>query len=121
MIFNSFEFLFLFLPGVLLTYYLARRYISHWTALSLLAAASFFFYAWWDVSRAPWHELDGWTLESLIRSLWFIRHVLLLLGSVIINHIVARLMRRWGNQPLLAVGIIFNLSLLGFFLSLIHI
>ena len=115
MIFNSFEFLFLFLPGVLLTYYLARRYISHWTALSLLAAASFFFYAWWDVSRAPWHELDGWTFESLIRSLWFIRHVLLLLGSVIINHIVARLMRRWGNQPLLAVGIIFNLSLLGFF------
>ena len=115
MIFNSFEFLFLFLPAVLVAYYLARRHIGHWTALSLLAGASFFFYAWWDVSRAPWHELTGWNGESLIRSLWFIRHVLLLLISVITNHVVARLMRRWGNQPLLAFGIIFNLSLLGFF------
>jgi D-alanyl-lipoteichoic acid acyltransferase DltB (MBOAT superfamily) len=115
MIFNSFEFLFLFLPAVLVAYYLARRHIGHWTALSLLAGASFFFYAWWDVSRAPWHELTGWNGESLIRSLWFIRHVLLLLISVITNHVVARLMRRWGNQPLLAIGIIFNLSLLGFF------
>ncbi|WP_300543822.1 MBOAT family O-acyltransferase [Maricaulis sp.] len=115
MIFNSFEFLFLFLPGVLLAYYLARRHLGHWTALSLLAGASFFFYAWWDVSRAPWHELTGWNVESLVRTLWFVRHVLLLLGSVITNHVVARLMRRWGNQPLLAVGIIFNLSLLGFF------
>ena len=114
MIFNSFEFLFLFLPAVLVAYYLARRHIGHWTALSLLAGASFFFYAWWDVSRAPWHELTGWNGESLIRSLWFIRHVLLLLISVITNHVVARLMRRWGNQPLLAFGIIFNLSLLGF-------
>ena len=115
MIFNSFEFLFLFLPAVLVAYYLARRHIGHWTALSLLAGASFFFYAWWDVSRAPWHELTGWNGESLIRSLWFIRHVLLLLISVITNHVVARLMRRWGHQPLLAFGIIFNLSLLGFF------
>ena len=115
MIFNSFEFLFLFLPAVLLAYYLARRYISHWTALSLLAGASFFFYAWWDVSRAPWHELTGLNGESVIRTLWFIRHVLLLLISVITNHVIARLMRRWGNQPLLAIGIIFNLSLLGFF------
>jgi D-alanyl-lipoteichoic acid acyltransferase DltB (MBOAT superfamily) len=115
MIFNSFEFLFLFLPAVLVAYYLARQHIGHWTALSLLAGASFFFYAWWDVSRAPWHELTGWNGESLVRSLWFIRHVLLLLISVITNHVVARLMRRWGNQPLLAIGIIFNLSLLGFF------
>jgi len=115
MIFNSFEFLFLFLPSVLVTYYLVRRYLSHWTALSLLAGFSFFFYAWWDVSRAPWYELDGFNLDSVIQTLWFIRHVLLLLGSVIINHIIARLMRRWGNQPLLATGIIFNLGLLGFF------
>lgn len=115
MIFNSFEFLFLFLPSVLALYYLTRQYISHWTALSLLAAASFFFYAWWDVSRAPWYELTGFNLDSLIQTLWFVRHVLLLLGSVIINHIIARLMRRWRTQPLLAIGIIFNLSLLGFF------
>jgi alginate O-acetyltransferase complex protein AlgI len=115
MIFNSFEFLFVFLPIVLATYYLVRRYVSHWTALSFLAAASFFFYAWWDVSRAPWYLLDSFSLDNIVRALWFVRHVILLLGSVIINHVVARLMRRWGNQPLLAIGIVFNLSLLGFF------
>jgi D-alanyl-lipoteichoic acid acyltransferase DltB (MBOAT superfamily) len=115
MLFNSFEFLFLFLPGVLAAYYLTRRHIAHYAALALLAVASFFFYAWWDLSRAPWHELTGWNWESVGQTLWFIRHVLLLLGSVVVNHIFARLMRRYSTQPFLALGIIFNLSLLGFF------
>ncbi|MHA6287697.1 MBOAT family O-acyltransferase [Maricaulis sp. CAU 1757] len=92
MLFNSFEFLFLFLPGVLAAYYLTRRYVSHLAALLVLNIASLVFYAWWDVRNLP-----------------------LLLGSVAVNHLVARAMVRWGNQPWLAIGIIFNLSLLGFF------
>ena len=92
MLFNSFEFLFLFLPVVLLSYYLARRYLSHLAALFVLNLASLVFYAWWDVRNLP-----------------------LLLASVAVNHVVARCMDRWGNQPFLALGIIFNLSLLGFF------
>jgi D-alanyl-lipoteichoic acid acyltransferase DltB (MBOAT superfamily) len=92
MLFNSFEFLFLFLPGVLAAYYLARRYLSHLAALFVLNVASLVFYAWWDVRNLP-----------------------LLLASVAVNHVVARAMERWGNQPFLALGIIFNLSLLGFF------
>lgn len=92
MLFNSFEFLFLFLPGVLAAYYLARRYLSHLAALFVLNVASLVFYTWWDVGNLP-----------------------LLLGSVAVNHLVARAMDRWGNQPFLAIGIIFNLSLLGFF------
>lgn len=92
MLFNSFEFLFLFLPCVLAAYYLARRYLSHLAALFVLNLASLVFYAWWDVRNLP-----------------------LLLFSVAMNHIVARAMARWGNQPFLAIGIIFNLALLGFF------
>lgn len=92
MLFNSFEFLFLFLPGVLAAYYLARRYLSHLAALFVLNLASLVFYAWWDVGNLP-----------------------ILLGSVAVNHVIARAMARWGNQPFLALGIVFNLALLGFF------
>ena len=53
MLFNSFEFLFLFLPGVLAAYYLARRYLSHLAALFVLNLASLVFYAWWDVRNLP--------------------------------------------------------------------
>ena len=92
MLFNSFEFLFIFLPLVLLAYYLARRYVSHIAALFVLNLASLVFYAWWDVRNLP-----------------------LLIASVAVNHLFARAMARWGNQPFLALGIVFNLSLLGFF------
>lgn len=92
MLFNSFEFLFVFLPGVLAAYYLTRRHVSHIAALFVLSLASLVFYAWWDVRNLP-----------------------LLLGSIAVNHLVARAMERWGNQPFLALGILFNLGLLGFF------
>lgn len=92
MLFNSFEFLFLFLPVVLVAYYLARRHVSHLAALFLLNLASLVFYAWWDVRNLP-----------------------ILIASVAINHLFARAMARWGNQPWLALGILFNLSVLGFF------
>ena len=67
MLFNSYEFMFLFLPVTLVVYFgLARR---RWTrgAVGWLAAASFFFYGWWDV-----------------------RYVPLLLGSIVFNFLMGR-------------------------------
>ena len=52
MLFNSFAFLFLFLPITALGYFvLARR--SHVAAAAWLVAASLFFYGWWSVEYIP--------------------------------------------------------------------
>ena len=52
MLFNSFSFLFLFLPIVLLGFFgLARR--SHTLAAGWLALASIVFYGWWSVAYIP--------------------------------------------------------------------
>lgn len=47
MLFNSYEFIFLFLPLTALLFFGLAR-LSHGWAGGLLAAASLFFYAWWD-------------------------------------------------------------------------
>ena len=47
MLYNSFQFLFVFLPLCLLFYFAAGR-IAGWLANVVLAAMSFIFYAWWD-------------------------------------------------------------------------
>lgn len=52
MLFNSLEFLFLFLPVTLLLFFSAAR-IAPRTAIPLLALASVFFYCWWDIRFLP--------------------------------------------------------------------
>ena len=49
MLFNSYGYLFLFLPAALLGYFALSRLST--MALVWLIAASLFFYAWWN----PWH------------------------------------------------------------------
>ena len=62
MLFNSYVFIFAFLPVVLLGFYQIGCH-SHVLASFWLAAASLFFYGWWDV-----------------------RYVCLLLGSIAFNY-----------------------------------
>jgi len=85
MLFNSFGFLFLYLPVVLAGYFVLRRWRAGWTA-AWLAAASLFFYACGDA-----------------------RHLPLLLGSILFNYWCAR-QRRW-----LPFGVAANLALLAYF------
>ncbi|MBI1237456.1 MAG: MBOAT family protein [Alphaproteobacteria bacterium] len=92
MLFNSFEFLFLFLPATLGVYYVLRRWVAHHAALVALTIASFVFYAWWDVRYLP-----------------------LLLGSIIINHLFGLAIARWRPQPWLAIGVVLNLASIGLF------
>lgn len=49
MLFNSIEFIFLFLPVTVLFYFVTNRLFYSWRAISWLAA-SLFFYAWWNPS-----------------------------------------------------------------------
>ena len=48
MLFNSREFIFLFLPAFLIVFYLCKRYLKFKAALLSLVGASFFFYGFWN-------------------------------------------------------------------------
>ena len=99
MLFNSYEFVFGFLPLTLLGFFLLGRWSRSW-ALGWLILASLFFYAWW-------------------RPL----NVLLIAPSIIINFALARALQRLataeGRRSLarlvLIVGIVFNVAFLGYF------
>ena len=96
MLFNSYEFLLVFLPAVVAGYFVIAR-ISPLAANGFLAAASVFFYAWW--------RLDF---------LW------ILMGSVVVNYAAGRRLSRdtaAGRRgiALLAAGVVLNLVLLGYY------
>lgn len=92
MLFNSHVFIFVFLPVVIFGVFFLRHFNRQYT-LAWLAAASLFFYGWWDQRFLP-----------------------LLLLSASFNWAVGRLIGRLGRKPTgkiaLAVGISSNLLLL---------
>lgn len=95
MLFNSFEFIFLFFPACVLGYFLLARYLTLDTALGFLVLASLFFYAYWKPV-----------------------YVLLILFSIAFNFSVGRILADPGSRhrkPVLVFGVVTNLSLLGYF------
>src|SRR5262245_24564023 len=97
MLFNSYGFLLVFLPIVLVgCYALAGR--SAKLAAPWLVAASIVFYGWWDP-----------------------RHILLLVGSISLNYWIGSLIAKQGGaagrhgRPMLIAGIVANLCVLGYF------
>lgn len=99
MLFNSYEFIFVFLPATLAMFFLLGR-ASRDAALSWLIVASLLFYAWWKPSN-----------------------VLIILTSLLTNYIFARLLFRivadkekpWIGKLVLGLGITFNIVFLGYF------
>jgi D-alanyl-lipoteichoic acid acyltransferase DltB (MBOAT superfamily) len=97
MLFNSYEFIFGFLPVVLIGFYGLGARRREW-ALLWLTLASLFFYAWWRPIN-----------------------VLLIAPSILINLGLARLIERYREtrpgpaRLLLICGIAFNLCFLGYF------
>ncbi len=53
MLFNSYIFIFLFLPATLLVFYLLARFKMIKTAQASLVIASLIFYAYWDIRYLP--------------------------------------------------------------------
>jgi D-alanyl-lipoteichoic acid acyltransferase DltB (MBOAT superfamily) len=95
-LFNSYEFLFVFLPAVIAGYFAIAR-LSAFAANAFLAAASVAFYAWW--------RLD---------------FVWILAGSIAVNYFFGHKLSRdaaagRNDRPVLVAGIAFNLALLGYF------
>ncbi|MCU0523799.1 MAG: MBOAT family protein [Elainella sp. Prado103] len=94
--FNSPEFIFVFLPIVLLGYWqVGQRFRSHWAIVGLIAASLVFY------------------------SLWSPIYLLILLGSILVNYLLSVQINRFkavsNRRIILAVGIILNLGLLGYF------
>ena len=99
MLFNSHEFLFVFLPATLIGFYLLGRVSRQWAILWLILT-SLIFYGWW-------------------RPL----NILIIGPSIIINYLLASFLLRLnqkGDFPglsrlVLLVGLLFNVVYLGFF------
>jgi alginate O-acetyltransferase complex protein AlgI len=99
MLFHSRVFIFAFLPVCLGGFFLLGRTVGAVWALRWLVAASLFFYGWWDPRLVP-----------------------LLVGSVLINHGIARDIRarcraglKHSARRLLTGGIVLDLGVLGLF------
>ena len=98
MLFNSYEYIFFFLPASLVLFFLLSS--RGWTkaAKVSLALSSLFFYGWWDPRYLP-----------------------LILGSILFNYAVGRTLSHFGEKPeswrkrLLAAGIAGDVLLLGYF------
>ncbi|HME42583.1 MAG TPA: MBOAT family protein [Syntrophorhabdales bacterium] len=99
MLFNSYGYIFLFLPLVLVLYFvLSKRRFTVASKVWLLFA-SLLFYGWWNPVYLP-----------------------LIAGSIIFNFIVGKLILRQGEEgrssysrSLLVIGVVGNLALLGYF------
>lgn len=94
MLFNSYQFIFVYLPIVFGGFFLIAR-INHQAAGLWLALASVFFYGWWNPE-----------------------FVLLLLGSIFFNYYAGYLLGLQSlklHKPILIVAIAVNLSCLGFY------
>lgn len=96
MLFNSYEFIILFLPATFAGYFLLNRLGWNTAARAGLVAASLFFYSWWNIIYLP-----------------------LILGSIAFNYLLGSGLSRWrerpSGRPLLTTGIALNLALLGYY------
>ncbi len=99
MLFNSYPFIFIFLPLVTFIFFQISRY-SNIFASAWLVSASLFFYGWWNPN-----------------------YLILLLSSIIVNYSLGvwliRVLRNSGkctkSKSILIIGLVFDLSLLGYY------
>ncbi|MBL1174403.1 MBOAT family O-acyltransferase [Pantanalinema sp. GBBB05] len=97
MLFNSLEFIFLFLPLTLVGFFNLGARSQYRLALAWLLASAIFFYSWWNPAN-----------------------VIILIGSVFFNYIIGAILSEQINLVIskkltLFVGILINLSVLGYF------
>lgn len=98
MLFNSFEFLFLFLPVVFFLYFYLNKKRLTIASKAVLVASSLFFYSWWNILYLP-----------------------LILSSILVNYVIGSLLssgndnNKFSKKSFLFFGISSNLLLLGYF------
>jgi len=97
MLFNSYEYIFLFLPLTFFVYfYLNSKRLTE-ASKGFLVLSSLFFYSWWNVVYLP-----------------------VILSSMLVNYTIGRSFskdrsKKVSKKTILTIGILFNLFLLGYF------
>ncbi|MDX4059291.1 MBOAT family O-acyltransferase [Aliarcobacter skirrowii] len=98
MLFNSYEFIFAFLPITFFIYFYLNSKRLTVASKGFLVFASLFFYSWWNVLYLP-----------------------ILLSSVLFNYVIANILSKkefkksFSKKSVLIFGIVANLSLLAYF------
>ncbi len=92
MLFNSYEFLLVFLPITLICYYQIAKHFQSIGAKYFLVLASLVFYSYWDIANLP-----------------------ILLVSILVNYSIGHFLEKKPSKKLLFLGIAFNLAFLGYF------
>ena len=92
MLFNSLEYIFIFLPFTLIFYYILLGTKKVTASKVLLILSSLFFYAFWNVKYLP-----------------------ILVLSILINYFFGNLLIKQKNKIILIIAVIFNISLLAYF------
>jgi len=92
LLFNSYVFIFAFLPLVFFVYFFLNKKRLSTLAKAFLVSASLFFYAYWSVYYLP-----------------------ILLGSIVFNFLVSKFLAKHQSKTILIFGIVCNLALLGYF------
>ena len=98
MVFSSYEFILIFLPIVLVVYYLLARLSNTVYQKLFLLGASLFFYGYYHVG-----------------------YLILILASMLVNYLVAAMIQRRPEEKdklriaLLTLGVLFNVGLIGYY------
>ncbi|WP_419677748.1 MBOAT family O-acyltransferase [Aliarcobacter lanthieri] len=98
MLFNSYEFIFAFLPLVFIIYFYLMHKRLVVGAKAFLVFSSLFFYSWWNILYLP-----------------------IILSSVLFNYVIGNILstkefnKSFSKKSVLIFGILVNLSLLGYF------
>lgn len=100
MLFNSYEFIFVFLPITFFIYFYLNKKKLIVASKSFLVCCSLFFYSWWNLTYLP-----------------------IIIASMVINYIIGRNLsnsfnfanKKFSRKSILIIGILFNICLLGYF------
>ncbi len=96
MLFNSYEFIFAFLPVCLGVFFFLGQWLGVRAGLGWLVACSLFFYGWWNPAY----------LGLIVLSMTF---------NFILGTTLAKRLDRPSNRLLLIIGVAVNLGLIGYF------
>lgn len=94
MLFNSYEFIFMFLPIVFIVYFVVLKKAKLHTKMVWLVLASLFYYGFWTP-----------------------KYLFIIISSIVVNFAFSKLMVKFENRKklLLVLGILFNIFLLGYY------
>lgn len=92
MLFNSYPFIFAFLPLTMFGYFSLARVFGKETAIGWLVICSFVFYGWWNPS-----------------------YLTLIILSILVNYFLGKSLSKHANKLILAIGVTLNLLALAYY------